>query len=198
MRLRSGGNRRMMDNEKRRSREAYMMLNIRVLTSESPELPEVIALYESAFPEIERRSLPGMLRDRSGHLELLSFYEENCFGGLLFLLNCGDISHIIYFAVPEPLRGQGIGGRILETVTESKAGQRIILDIEEPDVTAPNNMQRLRRRAFYMRHGFRVSGVSYRWRGEKYDILISGGELTKRGFYRFWKDLMADGFRWDD
>lgn len=174
------------------------MPEIRVLTAESPELPEAAALYESAFPEIERRSLTGMLRDQSGHLELLSFFEEGVYEGLLFLLNCGDISHIIYFAVPEQLRNRGVGGGILETVISRKAGQRIILDIEEPDVTVPNNMQRLRRRAFYLRHGFRESGVSYRWRGEKYDILISGGELTKRGFYRFWKDLMIDGFQWND
>ena len=40
------------------------------------------ALYESAFPENERRSLDGMLREKSGALKLLSFFEEERFIGL--------------------------------------------------------------------------------------------------------------------
>ena len=52
------------------------MLRIHRLTPESGELDAVRALYESAFPENERRSLDGMLREKSGALKLLSFFEE--------------------------------------------------------------------------------------------------------------------------
>ena len=174
------------------------MLRIHRLTPESGELDAVRALYESAFPENERRSLDGMLREKSGALKLLSFFEEERFIGLLFLLECGDISHIIYFAVTPELRGQGYGGRILRAVEEGLPGQRLILDIEKPSERAENNAQRLRRKDFYLRHGYRESSVRYRWRGESYEILVLGGELSKRGFYRFWRDLQKSGFSFAD
>ena len=76
--------------------------------------------------------------------------------------------HIIYFAVEEALRGRGLGSRILEEMRRANPGKRLLVDIEEPFGAAPNNAQRLRRRDFYLRCGYRETAVRYPWRGVDY------------------------------
>jgi hypothetical protein len=42
-----------------------------------------------------------------------------------------------------------------------------------------------KRKAFYIRNGYTVSGVSYIWRQESYEILVNGGELSEKEFEGF-------------
>lgn len=100
--------------------------------------------------------------------------------------------HIIYFAVEEALRGRGLGSRILEEMRRANPGKRLLVDIEEPSGAAPNNAQRLRRRDFYLRCGYRETAVRYPWRGEDYVILSLGGTVTDEEFGRFWEALEAE------
>ena len=62
------------------------------------DLARIKALYNRAFPENERRPFDDMMASLNNRLKLNVFYAEGAFVGFAFLLNCGDISHIIYFA----------------------------------------------------------------------------------------------------
>ena len=120
-------------------------MQLKTVTASSPELGLVLDLYESAFPANERWGMEVVLNDKSGISELFSFFDGGVFCGMAVLLNLGDISHIIYFAVAEGMRGRGAGSEALRLIRELKAGRRLLVDIEREHVSADNNVQRRRR-----------------------------------------------------
>ena len=159
---------------------------LKKVTRSSPELPALLNLYESAFPANERWGLDAVLDDKSGISELLSFFEGEEFLGLAVLLSLEDISHIIYFAVAEGARGRGCGSEALRLIREAKPGKRLLADIERERPGAGNNGQRRRRKTFYERSGYSEAGVYYSWQGEDYEIMINGGRIGQREYFRFW------------
>lgn len=153
------------------------------------EREAIAALYVRAFPANERRPLEPLMESHGGHAAMLAAREDGAFCGFVSLLLWQDIAHIIYFAVEEEKRGNGLGGRILDTVQALYPGCRVIVDIEEPEEKAANNPQRIRRKAFYLRNGYAETNIHYDWRGTDYAILSRGGSITDEEFGQFWDEL---------
>ncbi|MBR3503989.1 MAG: GNAT family N-acetyltransferase [Clostridia bacterium] len=149
-------------------------------------LEDVMALYLRAFPANERRPLDVLLRDESGASDVLAVREGDGFVGLAILLTWRDITHILYFAVSEELRGRGLGGEILRSIRTLYPRNRIIADIEQPYDGAPDDPLRRRRMAFYARNGFAPTEIQYTWRGERYIIVAMGGSVSEQEFDDFW------------
>lgn len=165
------------------------MICMRKIDSTSEDLAKVKALYYRSFPQKERRSFPELAENRLGNTELVSFYDEERFVGMACLLNSPNLSHIIYLAVDESLRGRGYGSKALELLHQSKRGKRIMVDIEMPDPTAENAEQRIMRKRFYRKAGYEETPIRYEWRRENYEILSFGGKISEMEYDRFWEDL---------
>lgn len=105
------------------------------------------------------------------------------------LLNTPVISHIIYLAVDESLRGNGYGSKALELLHQSKPGKKIMVDIEVTDEQAENAEQRRMRKKFYLRAGYVETPVKYEWQQENYEILSFGGQISEAEYDGFWKNL---------
>lgn len=162
------------------------MLTLKPVDSMSPELPALTALMERSFPANERMPMDVLLSRRGS--EMLAILEDGRFCGFINLLTRRDICHILFFAVVEDGRGRGVGTETLRLVRALKPGLRIIADLEAPDDGAPNAAQRLSRWRFYQRCGYEETGVTYRWRGERYAILSSGGRVSDEEFWQFWNE----------
>lgn len=160
------------------------MLTLKSIDRDAPELPALTALMERAFPANERMPMDVLLSREGG--DMLAILEDGAFRGFISLLTRGDICHILFFAMAEDSRGRGLGTKALALVRARKPGLRIIADLEAPDGAAPNAEQRRSRRRFYERCGYEDTGVSYRWRGERYMIVSNGGDVTEAEFDRFW------------
>lgn len=154
---------------------------------QSPYFKQVSALYERSFPSNERRPIDDLMTVFGSAHEMLVFLHEGCFAGFVSLLTLRDLTHILYLAIEEDFRSQGLGAEALSLIRAHKPAARILADLEDDDPLAPNNAQRLRRMAFYRRSGYCASDVRYRWRGENYVIYISGGTLTHEEFDAFWQ-----------
>ena len=165
------------------------MLSIKLIGNMPEELKKAKALYYRAFPRNERRSFPELVENRFGGTEVFCFYDEDIFVGVPCLLNSPSISHIIYLAVDESLRGNGYGTKALELLHQSKLGKKIMVDIEVPDKQAENAEQRKLRKKFYLRAGYEETPVKYEWRQESYEILSFGGQISEAEYDGFWEDL---------
>ena len=162
------------------------MLTLKPVDAASPEMPALTALMERAFPANERMPMEALL-SREGS-DMLAILEDGVFRGFISLLTRMDICHILFFAMGEDCRDRGLGTRALTMVRELKPGLRIIADLEAPDDHAPNSMQRERRWRFYRRCGYAETGVTYRWRGERYAIISNGGAVSDEEFWQFWNE----------
>lgn len=186
------------------------MLQITEIKKGSPFLPQVQALYESAFPENERIPIKQLLDNKikrefwaffdgtrrenhgeKGDSEIAAFHT---FCGFSNSISYGDITNIVYFAVVPELRSRGYGSQILQAIREKHPDSRIVVDIEveEDSKDAEELERRNRRRKFYQRNGFNAAPVEYHWQGEHYRLLTAGGTVTDKEFRDFWKEILKD------
>ena len=157
---------------------------------------DVRRLYESAFPKEEQIPWKDLMRlMKTMSLDFTVYYEDGNLVGLTIVYPRKQFNWFWYFAVPEELRGQGIGQRILTQLIEEYKGKSNILDMESPEQICENSEQRKRRHAFYLRNGFRDTGVGKSFKGIDYTIMMNGeGTFTQRDY-----DLIIDELRsfWD-
>ena len=167
------------------------MLSMKLIGDMPEERKKTKALYYRAFPKNERRSFPELVENRFGGTEVFCFYDGKTFVGMACLLNTTTISHIIYLAVDESLRGHGYGSMALALLHQSKSEKKILVDIEAPDEQAENVEQRKMRKRFYLRAGYAETPVKYEWRHESYEILSFGGQISEAEYDDFWAQLHA-------
>lgn len=166
------------------------MLYLKEVTSKDTDLLTIInKLYERSFPINERKDLKYLLMPNQSIGEILALMDDEEFIGFMCLLNVHHIAHIIYFSIEEIDRNEGYGSKFLELLHELKPNDLIIADLEVPTPTALNNSQRLIRREFYMRNGFKKSEVSYMWHNDSYEILCFNGMLTNAIWEDFWNTI---------
>lgn len=171
------------------------MLRMEKVTAHSAALPQILQLYKRAFPVIERAPIGLLLDDPTGASDFVAFYDGATFCGFACMLTLGSLTHVLYFAIEDALRGRGYGALALDAMLALRPGSRYIVDIEELYPGAPNLAQRRRRRRFYLKNGYAPSGVRYRWQHENYEILVRGGALTQREFDDFWRYFESENSR---
>jgi len=169
------------------------MLQYFEVTKKSPWLPQVKALYESAFPANERIPIKHLL-DNKIKREFWAFFDGDLFCGFSNSITHGSITNIVYFAVVPELRSRGYGSKILQAIRKKHPDSRIVVDIEveEDSKDAEELERRNRRRDFYQRNGFDAAPVEYHWQGEHYRLLSAGGSVTDKEFRDFWKEILKD------
>ncbi len=140
-------------------------------------------LYAEAFPKEEQLPLSFLKRKaKSGVEDCFGLYEEGNFIGLLCCAYDRDIVFVFYFAISQSVRGKGYGTRVLEELKQRFPGKRLLLTIEILDENSPNNEQRKKRRAFYLRCGFRSCCYRVIERGVVYETLCYGKEVSREEF----------------
>ena len=169
------------------------MLQFFDVTKKSPWLPQVKALYESAFPANERIPIKHLLDDKIKR-EFWAFFDGDLFCGFSNSITHGSITNIVYFAVESELRSRGYGSQILQAIRRQHPDTRLVVDIEveEDSKDAEEHERRNRRREFYQRNGFDASPVDYVWQGEHFRLLSAGGTVTEKEFRDFWKEILKD------
>lgn len=119
------------------------------------QLRDLKRLYRKAFPASEKK--PFWLirkKQREGITEILGLVnEEDRLVGEIITIAWQDLLLVDYFAIVEDVRGQGCGARALRLLQERYRNQRILLEIETPDIPCKNGKERVRRKHFYQSCG---------------------------------------------
>lgn len=153
---------------------------------------QVRLLYETAFPEEEKKPFSLMeTYAASGKAEILAV-EEDGFTGLVMNLLSGDVALLDYFAITPDKRSSGCGGRAIRKLLSRFAGKKYIFEIEMPDESAPNAADRKRRKAFYMRNGLKETGTFAHAYDTDFELLTPDGELTYEEYVESLNRLLGD------
>ena len=163
----------------------------RKITPANADDEQLKRLYQTAFPENEQIPWHDLMRliDEMS-LDFTAYYDGDVFVGFTIVYPRPSFSWYWYFAVREDLRGKGLGQQILTQLIERYKGQRCVLDMESPEQNpCPNPEQRQRRRAFYLRNGFRDTHV-YR----KYDDIEMTIMMMGDGYFTIedWDEITAE------
>lgn len=117
--------------------------------------PDVIELYEAAFPEEERRPLPAQQRLlQEGALCLLEVLKDGRFVGFVFCWELTDLTFVEHFAISPLMRGKGSGSEVMTLLFERYG--RLVLETEPP-----HTIDAQRRIRFYEALGFGAFSSPY-------------------------------------
>ena len=146
------------------------------------------ALYLEAFPKEER--LPWWvlyLNARRRGIDLTAFVENGRMVGFTASATTEAMHFLLFFAIPEELRGCGYGSAILAQLQrEHKA---VTLNVELLDPAAKNFPQRQRRFRFYQRNGFYDTGYHVWEIGGKFRVLATQPELDVASYRQIFRKL---------
>lgn len=140
-------------------------------------------INNEAFPIYERMSMDDIFSFASDtDTDVLGIYDNSLPIGFAVILKNEKCGYLYYIAIDKNVRSKGYGGAALKKIIASYPDLQIILDFEEIDVNAENNIQRIRRKNFYIKNGFYETGF-YTLLGEvRFEVVCSELPLRKESF----------------
>lgn len=153
---------------------------------------KVIKLYNEAFPKDER--IPIFLLKilaRKNKAKFYGIYDREKFVGLIYNIFYKDIAFVFYLAIDKGRRGQGYGSKVLESIKQKYGNHRIILCIEPIDKNSDNNEQRIKRKKFYIKNGFKDANYTIKERNVVYEMLYYKQNITLQEFQELMKNYLG-------
>ncbi len=169
-----------------------MCINLRPLTQYDDNYLRVIDLYKKAFTTA--RYIPTWFlrfKLRNGKEGFNVIYSGHTWIGLIYTSEYEDIVLIHFLAISESYRSGGYGTKVMDSMKITSAGKRVVLNIEKLDKRADNYQQRVKRKVFYEKNGFRSSGYIVQEPGEQLEMLIFGGSINKEEIEAMYKHLFG-------
>ncbi len=153
---------------------------------------KVTKLYNEAFPKDER--IPIWLLKilaRKNKAKFYGIYDNEKFVGLVYNIFYKDIVFVFYLAIDKATRGQGYGTKVLDSIKEKYKNYRIILCIEPVDENSDNYEQRVKRKKFYLKNGFKDSNYTIKERNIIYEMLYYNENVTSQEFQELMKNYFG-------
>ena len=124
---------------------------------EDPQLPEVIVLYQQAFPASERREVNQLKRLIAGQSSMFFHVieEGGKLAGLFVYWKLADFYYLEHLAVFPEMRNKKIGQQVLDYVAEHLKGVRLL------EVEPTEDEMTTRRVNYYRRNGYEVLDKTY-------------------------------------
>lgn len=135
-------------------------MNIGLSTDITPSDSKLLEqLYIGSFPAEERRPWQSIVSPVNPHgPKLYAIIANGKIAGLATLWLFDDFAYIEHLAVSPEVRGSGIGGNVIKKLRQLAGKREIVVEIEPPTATQPDT---IRRRNFYISHGFEVIDTNY-------------------------------------
>ena len=142
-------------------------------------------LNREAFPPGEYVETKYLLeRAGQGYFDFWALYDTPGFIGFMVVVPHGDLAYLSFFAIEAGLRSQGYGSAALQELPRIYPAYKQLVDIEMTDEKAGNNLQRVHRRGFYLRNGYRPTGQFLSYFGGSFEMLIKGGSFELEAYKR--------------
>ncbi|WP_259369443.1 GNAT family N-acetyltransferase [Colwellia sp. MB02u-10] len=169
-----------------------LSINFRPLNKNDNNYSKVIDLYQEAFTTVQR--IPTWVlrfKLRKGKVGFNVLYADDTWIGLIYTTEFKDIVLVHFLAISEAIRSDGYGSKVMDSIKIMHSGKRIVLNIEKIDEHEKNYQQRIKRKDFYKKNGFSSSGYIVKEPGEKLEMLIFGGSISKEEIEAMYKHLFG-------
>ena len=149
----------------------------------SKNYKKVKEIYYEAFPKHEQ--IPLFLLNykiKTKKSSFMEIYDENKIIGMAYIATYKNIAYIFFLAIDKNARGSGYGGKVLEAIKEKYKGYNILLNIENIDKNAENYEQRIKRKKFYIKNGFKDLDYTLTKLEYIYEVLGYGENIKKQDY----------------
>lgn len=151
---------------------------------------DVNRLAKEAFPPKEYLSPEDTLElSKIVNLDFLALVDGEKFAGYMVVQTYKNLAYLFFLAIDEKCRSEGYGSEAIRFFKEKYPAKNHAVDIEMIEENAPNLEQRKSRRNFYLRNGFKATGLFLNYLGENYEVLSLEDDFDKAGFKEMMESL---------
>ena len=142
------------------------------------ELSRIQAVYETSFPREERAPFSLLCkRVRQRRAEMYSFWHENQWCGMVYMVTYQDLAYVFYFVIDTAQRGHGLGTQAIAALLDKYRNGRLFLALEDWREPCDNLEQRLKRHRFYQNCGLEDLPYYIKEASVVYAIMGKGGKI---------------------
>lgn len=172
-----------------------MRLNTERIAINSRFWDEVNVLAREAFPP-EEYLAPSELAEmaKADDFDFLALLDEDTFVGFMAVQTYQNLAYLFFLAIRSTCRSMGYGSRAIETLKAEYPGKKQVVDFEMPDDTAGNHRQRKKRREFYLRNGYKETGLFLRYLGVDYEVFCMDDDFDPEMFKAMMKTIRVKDF----
>ena len=135
-----------------------------------------------------------MEMSRADNFDFLALTNDDAFIGFMVVQTHKELAYLFFLAIDPSCRAKGYGSRAIETLRALYPGKKQVVDFEMQDSTAPNNEQRIKRRQFYLKNGYKETGLFLSYLGVDYEVFCMGDDFEPQAFKDMMKEIRVEGF----
>lgn len=172
-----------------------MKLNTEKITRKSQYWHNINSLATEAFPP-EEYLAPDKLVEMSkeDNFDFWALTDGDAFVGFMVVQTYKNLAYLFFLAIDSSCRAKGYGSRAIETLRELYPDKKQVVDFEMLDEAAPNNIQRINRRQFYLKNGYKETGLFLSYLGVDYEVFCMSDDFDAREFKDMMKEIRVEGF----
>lgn len=145
-----------------------MVLNTVQITKHFADIEKSNALALEAFPPEEYLAPSELIRmAQEDGFDFWALYDNDVFVGFMTVKIYKRISYLFFLAIDSKLRAHGYGSSAIETLKSLYPKSQQVVDFEMLNEKATNNEQRISRRNFYLKNGYKPTNKLEQYLKEK-------------------------------
>lgn len=172
-----------------------MKLKTEYIKRDSCFWTQIEALAKEAFP-LEEYLAPATLikMAQADDFDFISLSDAGAFVGFMAVQTYGDLAYLFFLAIDPSCRSKGYGSRAVETLRSLYPDKKQVVDFEILDETANNYKQRKKRKEFYLRNGYKETGLFLSYLGVDYEVMCMNDDFDSDEFKEMMKSIRVEGF----
>lgn len=165
------------------------------ITRDFPFWAEVEALALEAFPP-EEYLPPETLVEMAcaDSFDFWALMDEERFVGFMVVQTHGRMAYLFFLAIRSEFRSHGYGAKALALLRKKYPQYQQVVDLEMQDSGTSNTEQRKIRKSFYLRNGYRETGLFLTYRGVDYEVLCMDTAFDAAAFKALLATLRVEDF----
>lgn len=128
---------------------------------------------------------------RETDMDFRALYDKDCFIGYSDVVRHSNMAYLFFLAIIPENRSKGSGSNILISLSEKYKSYQFTVDFEMIDENASNNEQRIRRKGFYMRNGFKETDLSLTYFGVWYEVMCKNCDFNIKTFKEMYTKFLS-------
>lgn len=166
-----------------------MKLTIEYITKKNRFWKQIEALAKEAFPPEDLVKMA-----QADNFDFLVLSEQDTFVGFVVVQTYGEIAYLFFLAIDSLHRSNGYGSRAIEAVKKLYPNKKQVVDFEMVDENAENYLQRKKRREFYLRNGYKETGLFLSYLGVDYEVMCMSDCFDQEEFKAMMQTIQVEGF----
>lgn len=172
-----------------------MKLNTEKITKESQYWNKIDSLAIEAFPPKEYLA-PDKLVEMSmaDNFDFWALTDGDASVGFMVVQTHKNLAYLFFLAIDPSCRAKGYGSQAIETLRALYPDKKQVVDFEMIAEAAPNNIQRIKRRQFYLKNGYKETGLFLSYLGVDFEVFCMSDDFNAQEFKDMMKEIRVEGF----